>query len=32
MLEEIHFPEELIMNRGRAAMLGALAAAGLEVR
>ena len=32
MLEEIHFPEELIMNRGRAAMLGAMAAAGLEVK
>ncbi len=29
MLEEIHFPQELIMNRDRATMLGALANAGV---
>lgn len=29
MLEEIHFPRELIMNRDRASMLAALADAGI---
>ena len=31
LLEEIHFPEELIMNRNREALVGALAAAGFEL-
>lgn len=31
LLEEIHFPEELIMNRSREALVGALAAAGFEL-
>lgn len=31
LLEEIHFPEELIMNRNRDALMGALAAAGMEL-
>ena len=30
MLEEIHFPEELIMNRGREPFLRELAAAGVR--